>query len=77
MHDNLPGSGLDVGPPAQEELDGLQVTILGSIVESSGTMLSETHTDRIKPPDSVTISAIYIYANIILISELQCSVKVN
>ena len=32
--------GLHVGPPVQEDLDGLQVAFLSSIVESGGPTLS-------------------------------------
>ena len=37
----FPGPGLDVCPLVQEDLDGMEVAILGSIVESSDTILSE------------------------------------
>ena len=37
----LPGAGLHVGPPVQEDLGGLQVAILGSIVESDDSNLSK------------------------------------
>ena len=32
-------SGLDVGPPVQEDLDGLRVALVSSIKESSGPTL--------------------------------------
>ena len=34
--------GLDVRPPVQEELDGLQVTLLSSPIESGGPTLPES-----------------------------------
>ena len=39
--DHLPVPGLDVGPPVQEDLDGLQVALLSSTVESGGPILSK------------------------------------
>ena len=41
---NLLGPGLDVCPPVQEDLDGMEVAFMRSYVECSGPKLGKTQT---------------------------------